>query len=150
LKDARVILAMLYQHVQKEANIPDLEPRPLLAREVKAGSSEFTVTGVRTDQGGGMGAGGLIVRRIYSGYVAVHYTHDTNPGDLTPDEAALNAALESFRLNPAVQVPGLIAFGGFDTDFRLNELPRDVQQPEVLSMFTSWDLTLDLETGVKP
>jgi len=150
LKDARVILALLYQHIQTQAKIPGLKPRPLLAREVKAGSSEFTVTGVRTDQGGGMGAGGLIVRRIYSGYVAVHYAHDLNPGDLTPDEARLNAALEGFRLNPAVQVPGFISFGGFDTDFRLNELPRDVQQPEVLSMFADWDLTLDLETGVHP
>jgi len=150
LKDARVILALLYQHVQKDAGIPGLLPRPLLAREVVAGSSEFTVTGVRTDQGGGMSASGLIVRRIYSGYVAVHYAHDTNPGDLTPDEARLNAALEGFRLNPTVQVPGFISFGGFDTDFRLNELPRDVQQPEVLSMFADWDLTLDLETGVHP
>jgi len=148
LKDARVILALLYQHVQKEANLRDLVPRPLLARQVVAGSSEFAVTDVRTLEGGGVGANGLVVRRCYSGYVAVHYAHDTNPGDLTPDEARLNAALEGFRLIPAVQVPAVYSFGGFATGFRLNELPRDVQQPEVLTMSTDWDLTLDLETGV--
>ena len=103
-----------------------------------------------TTPGGGIGAAGLVVRRTYSGYVAVHYDVGINPGDITPDEAALNAALEGFRLNPAVQTPGFVAFGGFATNFRLNEFPEHTGQTAVLSLFVDWDLTLDLETGVQP
>ena len=130
--------------------MPRLVPRPLLSSQVLPGTSEFAVSGVTTTPGGGMSAGGLIVRRTYSGYVAVHYDVVTNPGDITPDEALLNAALESFRLNPAVQVPGVVGFGNFDTNFRLNEFPEHTGQPPVLSMFVDWELTLDLETGVQP
>jgi len=115
---------------------------------VVPGASEFAVSGVVTTPGGGMSAGGLIVRRTYSGYVAVHYDVGMNPGDITPDEAALNAALEGFRLNPAVQVPGFVGFGGFDTNFRLNEFPEHTGQAPVLSMLADWDIELDLETGV--
>ncbi|ULH17352.1 hypothetical protein MF271_19370 (plasmid) [Deinococcus sp. KNUC1210] len=95
-----------------------------------------------------MGAAGLVVRRTYSGYVAVHYDPAKNPGDLMPDEAALNAALEGFRLIPAYQTSGVVAFGGFAIDFKLNEFPEKTGQPPVMSMFADWDLTLDLETGV--
>jgi hypothetical protein len=144
-----VILKQLYQHVQLQANLPHLAPRPLLSKQVIPGASEFAVSGVVTTPGGGISAGGLVVRRTYSGYVAVHYDVGINPGDITPDEAALDAALEGFRLNPSVQTPGFVGFGGFGTNFRLNEFPEHTGQSPVLSMFVDWDLTLDLETGVQ-
>ena len=149
MKDAKLILKQLYQHVRDHADLPQLVPRPLLSRQVIPGASEFSVSGVVTTPGGGMSAGGLIVRRTYSGYVAVHYDVGINPGDITPDEALLNAALETFRLNPAAQVPGLYSFGNFPANFRLNEFPEHTGQSPVLSLFVDWDLTLDLETGVQ-
>ncbi|WP_407540231.1 hypothetical protein Q0M94_02175 [Deinococcus radiomollis] len=149
MKDAKLILRQLYQHIQVKANLPGLLPRPLLSSQMLPGSSEFSVSAVVTTPGGGMSAGGLVVRCTYSGFVAAHYRVDTNPGDLTPDEAALNAALEGFRLNPAVQTPGFVNFGGFSTNFSLTEFPEKTGQSPVLTLSVDWDLTLDLETGVQ-
>lgn len=130
--------------------MPALTARPLLSSQVLPGASEFAVSGVTTTPGGGLSLAGLVVRRTYSGYVAVHYDVSTNPGDITPDEAVINAAFEGFRLIPEAQVPGVVGFGGFDTNFRLNEFPEHTGQRPVLSLFFDWDLTLDLETGVHP
>ncbi|GGR16778.1 hypothetical protein [Deinococcus ruber] len=138
----------LYQHICDHANLPNLEPRPLLAAQIKPGASEFGISGVVTAQGGGMGAAGLVVRRTYSGFVAVHYDPGTNSAALMPDEAALNAALEGFRLTEAYRTPGVVAFGGFAIDFKLNEFPEKVGLAPTMSMFADFELTLDLETGV--
>lgn len=143
----------LYQHVRATASLPGLQPRPLAAGDLLAGSSEFVITRGEDLPGGGWVSAGLLVPRAYLGYIAVHYASGTDQHETYTDEAAIVRALLTFDRLPAVAAnPAFRGLGDTPSDWFLNTTPEQAGKPPVLTLAFEFSLQIDLtiQEGMAP
>ena len=150
--DPRPALRVLYQALATTLERPDMKPRPLLAKEIRPGASEFAVSNLAPPQTT-PNRGGTLLRRTYLGYVALHFDLTTNPGDGTDEDALITAVLErSGSLLQAHPSPG-VRFAGVgepDADLFINTLPVEQQTGQaVLTLSVNFALTLDLKVEIQ-
>lgn len=150
--DPRPALRVLYQALATTLNRPDMKPRPLLAKEIIPGASEFAVTNLAAPHSS-PNRGGSLIRRTYLGWVALHFDLATNPGDGTDEDALITAVLE--RTGPLLQAhptPGVRFAGAGDpeADLFINTLPVEQQSgTAVLTLTVNFSLTLDLQVQIQ-
>lgn len=146
MNDPAPLVRRLFQHVRTQANLPALQPRPLPAQGIVAGSSEFVITRAPDDgAGGGWGSGGLLLPTTYQGYIAVHYAADTDQHNTLSDHAAILRALQTFGdLDAVASDPHWREMGPTPADWFLNQEPTKVQLPPVLTLSFDFSLQFDL------
>lgn len=117
----------------------------LPARSIAPGAAEFAVTNITSPPDGVMD-GGLTRRRMYSGYLALHFAASGAYLAWLPDEAACSTALETFWRQSAISgEPAVVNVTAGDSAVFINPATNNTQGPVVLTVELPWDLTLDLE-----
>lgn len=143
--NAALLLRLVYQRAKVLGGLTGLTPRALADGEIVAGRSEFAVSGSEEPGNAGWDGDMLVLPRVYSGYVAVHYAGDTDQRLTFGDEARLTAALATFEEDPRVgQIQGLRGIGLVPTRWFLNDAPVRAQQPAVLTLSLDWTLGVNL------
>lgn len=146
-ENAALLLRLVYQRAKVLGNLPGLLPRPLQDSETVAGRSEFVVVDVQdTGEGGGWDGDLLVLPKVYSGYVAVHYAATADQRTTFPDEARLTAALATYTEDARVrEIRGLRQFGLVPARWFLNDRAVNAGHgPLLLTLEVSWSLAVDL------
>lgn len=144
-QNAALLLRLIYQRAKTLGGLRDLTPRALGDLELVAGRSEFAVVDSRDPDQGGWDGDVLVLPRLYTGYVAVHYPATTDQHETFADEARVTAALSTYTDDPRVQqIPGLNGMGVVPARWFLNDRPAKVGKPAVLTLEFEWSLDVNL------